>query len=43
MHEEYKKEDPNEQIRVYSQAEIVDQIPMKVKRADELLNLGNED
>jgi hypothetical protein len=43
MHEESKKEDPNEQMKVYSQAEIVDQIPMKVKRADEILNLGDED
>ena len=43
MQEEAKKEDPNVQIIVYSQAEIVDQIPMKVKRADEILNLGDED
>ena len=43
MLEESKKEDPNEQIKVFSQAEIVDQIPMKVKRADELLMLGDDD
>jgi hypothetical protein len=44
QYEESKNEDdPNEQIKVYSVAEIVDQIPRKVKRADELLNLDDDD
>ena len=38
-----KTENQNEQIRIFNQNEIVTQMPKKVQKANELLNMSNDD
>lgn len=40
---EEKKDETSQQIMVYSQSSIVERIPMKIAKANELLNLDDED
>ena len=40
---EEKKDETSQQIMVYSQSSIVERIPMKIAKANELLNLVDEE
>lgn len=40
---EEKKDETSQQIMVYSQSSIVERIPIKIAKANELLNLDDED